>query len=187
MTLEQLNGLSDDEARNALARCCGSRRWLDGMLAARPFRDHRALRDAADRAERPMRRADWLEAFAQHPRIGDLETLRSRFADTAAWAGAEQRGTIGASETTLRALSAGNRDYERRFGHPFIVCATGRGADEMLAMLRERLAHDPGLELEVAAGEQSRITRLRLDKLLVAETPPGGPSEAGSHPHGERT
>lgn len=188
MTLDRLNGLSEDEARAALARCCGSRRWLEGMLAARPFRDHRALMDAADRAERAMRRADWLEAFAQHPRIGDLDALRTRFADTAAWAGAEQRGTMGASETTLHALAEGNRDYERRFGHRFIVCATGRGADEMLAMLRERLAHDPELELEVAAGEQSRITRLRLDKLLATEPPPAGrPGTEAPRSHGEPT
>ena len=107
-------------------------------------------------------RDDWLEAFAGHPRIGDLDSLRHRFAATAALAAAEQAGTREASDRVLRALAQGNADYERRFGHLFIVCATGKSADEMLAILDQRLSNDPDVELEIAAGEQRKITRLRL-------------------------
>ena len=110
--------------------------------------------------------ADWLEAFAAHPRIGDLDALRAKFAATAAWAvrraGGRRRR---ADEATLRALADGNRDYEARFGYIFIVCATGKTAGEMLALLRERLGNDPEAELAVAAAEQAKITRIRLRKL----------------------
>jgi 2-oxo-4-hydroxy-4-carboxy-5-ureidoimidazoline decarboxylase len=167
VTVAELDALPGDEARTTLERCCGARRWVDGMLAARPFGDRERLFAAAAAAERAMTAADWREAFAHHPRIGDLAALRTRFAATAAWAGAEQRGAAAASEATLAALAEGNRDYETRFGHLFIVCATGKSADEMLALLRARLGNDPERELAIAAGEQARITRLRLDRLLA--------------------
>jgi 2-oxo-4-hydroxy-4-carboxy-5-ureidoimidazoline decarboxylase len=184
VTVTELDRLAEPAARAALAACCGARRWVEAMLAARPFGDRAGLRAAADRADRTLRRDDWLEAFAQHPRIGDLESLRGRFGADADWSRAEQRGAHGAGEPTLRALAEGNRDYERRFGHTFIVCATGRSADEMLAMLRERLAHDPSLEVEVAAGEQTRITRLRLDRLIGQDPASAEPSGAGPVPGG---
>jgi len=110
---------------------------------------------------------DWREAFTHHPRIGDKEALRQRFASTRGWAEAEQAGALAASEDVLDALAAGNRDYEERFGYIFIVCATGKSADEMLALLRARLAHDLEDEIRFAAAEQARITRLRLEKLLA--------------------
>jgi len=171
MTLAGLNALAEPEARAALERCCGARRWVDFMLAARPFADRAAVLAAADLAERSLAREDWLEAFSHHPRIGDIEALRTRFAATAAWAGAEQSGATIADEPTLAALAAGNRDYEARFGHLFIVCAAGRSAGEMLTLLRSRLGNEAELELPIAAGEQSRITRLRLDRLLAPEIP----------------
>lgn len=160
MRLEELDRLPEREARAALARCCGAARWLDAMLAARPFGSRAALLAAAERADAALAPADWREAFAHHPRIGEP--------GAGGWARAEQAGAAAASPETLAALAAGNRDYERRFGHAFIVCATGRGAAEMLAMLRARLANEPARELAVAADEQARITRLRLDKLLAA-------------------
>lgn len=169
MTLEALNRLAEPEARAALERCCGSARWVDAMLAARPFADLEALHAAAGRAAEALGREDWLEAFAHHPRIGDVEALRSRFASTAAWAGAEQAGAAGAADATLRALADGNAAYEARFGYIFIVCATDKSADEMLALLRARLGNEPAAELAIAAGEQRRITRLRLEKLLAGD------------------
>src|SRR5262249_5689370 len=108
---------------------------------------------------------DWLEAFAAHPRIGAVESLRKKFATTAAWAAGEQAGVAGAPETVLQALADGNRRYEGRFGHIFIVCATGKNAARTLARLEQRLANAPGEELRVAAAEQAKITRLRLEKL----------------------
>ncbi|HTO90095.1 MAG TPA: 2-oxo-4-hydroxy-4-carboxy-5-ureidoimidazoline decarboxylase [Candidatus Sulfotelmatobacter sp.] len=167
MTLAQLNALTDAEAHAALERCCGSACWVREMMAARPFKDVRALHAAADRAFARLEREDWLEAFAHHPMIGDVESLRAKFASTAAWAGEEQRGAAMADEMTLLSLANENRAYRDRFGYIFIVCATGKTAAQMLEMLRERSGHDPETELEVAAGEQRKIAKLRLEKLLA--------------------
>lgn len=166
MTIEELNALPGEEAQAALERCCGSARWIELMIARRPYADRQALWLAADAADGSLSRADWLEAFSHHPRIGDVESLRSRFASTAAWAAGEQSGTSVASEETLQALATGNDAYFEKFGFIFIVCATGKSADEMLTLLRARLPNAPEDELVVAAAEQAKITRLRLEKLL---------------------
>lgn len=166
MTLEQLNGLPDDEARAALERCCGSRTWAWRMAAGRPYRNRAGLFAAAERVSDKLKRADWLEAFAHHPRIGDREALCTKFAATAAWAGEEQQGAAAAPTATLDQLAEGNRAYEEKFGYIFIVCASGKSADEMLELLRGRLANDPDTELVNASREQRAITRLRLEKLL---------------------
>ncbi len=133
-------------------------------MAGRPYADRTALHAAAERCWGALSPAGWREAFAHHPRIG--EAAGPRGSATAAWAGAEQAGATGADAATLAALAEGNRAYEARFGHVFLVCATGRGAAEMLALLRARLANEPAAELRVAAAEQAKITRLRLEKLL---------------------
>jgi allantoicase len=162
-----LNGLSDADAREALLRCCGSEAWADAMVAARPFADPTAVRLAADEVWWTLDEDDHRQAFAHHPRIGeDPERLRAKFASTSAWAGSEQGGVASASEATLAALQQANVDYEARFGHVFLICATGLTADQMLAALRRRLPHDARREHLVAAGEQAKITRLRLDKLV---------------------
>jgi 2-oxo-4-hydroxy-4-carboxy-5-ureidoimidazoline decarboxylase len=166
MTLTELNALPIDRAREAFARCCGATVWVDAMCAARPFADRAALLEHADMAARALGREDWLDAFAHHPRIGDVEALRRRFATTAAWARDEQRGAASASEQVLTALADGNRTYERRFGYIFIVCAAGKSADEMLEILESRLGNDPARELAIASAEQRAITRSRLEKLL---------------------
>ncbi len=157
---EKLDAMPEDEARAALARCCAARRWAEGMLARRPFGTTDALLAAADEVWSTMGRDDLLEAFAGHPRIGgDLDALRER------WSAEEQSGVGAASEQTLRALRDGNLRYEERFGHIFIVCATGKSAGEMLALLCARLDNTPGEELRTAAAEQGKITRIRLEKL----------------------
>lgn len=152
--------------RAALARCCGSERWLDEIERRLPVSSARELLDAADRAFDALERADWLEAFAHHPRIGDLDRLRERFAMTADLSAREQASVTAASDRVLRALADGNRRYERRFGHLFIVCASGRSAEQMLSALERRLGHEPEHELAVAAAEQRKITRLRLSELV---------------------
>jgi len=157
-----LNALSDEQARAALARCCGARHWVDGMLAARPFASDAELLAAAERVWWSLGGADWLEAFATHPRIG------ARAEAMTDWARREQAGANGVAEATLAALALGNRTYEDRFGHVFLICATGRTAEEMLGALRGRLTNDPATELRVAAEEQAKITRLRLDRLVVS-------------------
>jgi 2-oxo-4-hydroxy-4-carboxy-5-ureidoimidazoline decarboxylase len=169
VTLDRMNRLPETEAHAALARCCGATRWVHAMVAARPFPDVAALHAAAGRAADALVRQDWLESFSHHPRIGEIGALRAKFAGTAAWAGAEQAGAATASEHTLRALAEGNRAYEARFGYIFVVCATGLSADEMLAQLRARLDHDSDTEFAVAVGEQRKITRLRLEKLLAGD------------------
>jgi 2-oxo-4-hydroxy-4-carboxy-5-ureidoimidazoline decarboxylase len=166
VTLDHLNRFDDTSARAAFERCCGAARWVERMCAERPYRDRAALVAAAERAFETLERADWLEAFAHHPRIGDMASLRAKYASTAAWAGEEQRGAAAASDDTLAALAGGNRDYERRFGYIFIVCATGKSAEEMLALLRARMPNPPEREIRVAAEEQMKITRLRIEKLL---------------------
>ena len=163
MTTERVagyvNALSDERARAALQRCCGARHWVDAMLAARPFVNDAELLASAERVWWKLGRADWLEAFAHHSRIGE------RAGD--AWSWREQAGMDGAGEDTRRALAQGNRDYEKRFGYVFLICATGKTAEQMLEALRGRLMHDPATELRIAAGEQASITRLRLDNLVA--------------------
>jgi OHCU decarboxylase len=161
-----LNGLSEPEARKVLLRCCGAARWAEQMSARLPFAGETELLADAVEVWQGLTREDWLEAFAAHPKIGDLEALRLKFAPAAPWSAEEQGGVTGAPPATLQALAEGNRQYEARFGHIFIVCATGKSAGEMLALLRERLANTPEAELRVAAAEQEKITRLRLQRLL---------------------
>lgn len=167
MAVQVLNDVGEEEARAALLRCCGSVRWAERMAASRPFADMSALNRAAEDVWRSLDREDWLEAFRAHPRIGDMDSLRRKFASTAVWSAAEQSGVAGAADATLLALADGNRRYEERFGYLFVVCATGKGATEMLALLEERLNNDPGDELRSAAAEQEKITRLRLEKLCT--------------------
>ncbi len=166
--LSHLDGLALPEAKAALRRCCGSERWVERMIAARPFLDRERLLAKAEEAWRALAPEDWREAFAHHPKIGDRAALRARFAQTRPWAEGEQSGALQASEETLEALHRENQAYEDRFGHIFIVCATGKSALEMLSLLRGRLHNDPDTELRIAAGEQAKITRLRLLKLLAS-------------------
>lgn len=169
MTLDQLNRLPLEEARAAFERCCGASAWVEALCSARPYAHRDALFAAAYRADASLGDDDWREAFTHHPRIGDAAALRERFATTAAWAGDEQRGATGASDRTIEALAEGNRDYEQKFGYIFIVCATGKSADEMLGLLQARIGNDPSKEIGIAAEEQKKIARLRLEKLLAEE------------------
>ncbi|HEY4185276.1 MAG TPA: 2-oxo-4-hydroxy-4-carboxy-5-ureidoimidazoline decarboxylase [Polyangia bacterium] len=154
-----LDRLQPDEARQALGRCCGATAWIEGMLARRPFASQAALYAAAEAVWQALGPEDYLEAFAHHPQIG------GRAGDTSGWAAAEQARVGEAASDVVTSLAAANRAYLARFGYIFIVCATGKTADEMLALLRDRLGNDPGAELPIAAAEQAKITRLRLEKL----------------------
>ena len=150
------------EAAALLRQTCGSSRWVERMLARRPFGTREALLDAAREEWFALTSEDWLQAFAEHPRIGDREALARKFPDTHHLASREQAGVSGAGADVLSALAEGNAAYERKFGHIFIVCASGLTADEMLRRLRERLGNDRELELRIAGQEQARITELRL-------------------------
>ena len=167
LTLEDLNGLPDPLFLEHMAACCGSERWQLDQLAKRPFSDVEALLAAAEQAADLMTEQDWLQAFSHHPRIGDVEALRRRFgARSGSWSESEQAGVEGTEDSILERLAEGNRRYEQRFGYIFIVCATGKTAAEMLELLEARLDNDRDQELVIAAGEQRKITRLRLLKLL---------------------
>jgi 2-oxo-4-hydroxy-4-carboxy-5-ureidoimidazoline decarboxylase len=167
VTLDELNALPEDRARAELSRCCGSSRWAAEVAARRPFADKPALLAAADAAWARASEADRLEAFAHHPRIGGRDALRAKFSATRGWSRGEQAGAAAADEETLAALETGNADYEARFGFIFIVCASGKSADEMLALLKARLPNDRAKELDLAAAEQAKIARIRLEKLLT--------------------
>jgi 2-oxo-4-hydroxy-4-carboxy-5-ureidoimidazoline decarboxylase len=153
--------------RPLLAQCCGARRWVEGMLQRRPFASRAALLAAAADVWAALDEEDQLEAFAHHPRIGeDLTALRARFPQTAGLSSSEQAGVAAADEGTLLALRDANRAYFERFGFIFIVCASGKSAPELLALLRARLTNERAHELRVAAAEQAKITNLRLEKVF---------------------
>lgn len=162
---QKLDAASAADAGRMLAACCGSTRWVEGMLAHRPFGSRERLLEAARDVWFALGDADWREAFSHHPTIGDREALRQRFPATAHLSEREQAGVAGAQEDVLDALAAGNEAYARTFGYIFIVCATGKSADEMLALLRQRLGNDPAGEIRIAAAEQAQITALRLNNL----------------------
>ena len=166
MTLHELNILSMDQLRAALLKCCGSPAWVDKMLPFFPADDLVELLEDAEEQWWKCSEEDWKEAFAQHPPIGDREALEKKFASTAAWAASEQGGINSASQQVLEAFEEANRKYKEKFGYIFIVCATGRSADEMLGMLQMRLQNSPEVEIEIAADEQNKITKLRIEKLL---------------------
>ena len=165
-TLDALNALDEAEAMTALMRCCGSTRWAKRMVAARPFRSSTELHGLARWFWWQLDDVDWKEAFTHHPKIGaDPDVLREKFASTSEWSDTEQSGMSGADENTIQQLAEGNQAYEDRFGYIFIVCASGLSAAEMLHRLTLRRAHSPDNEIRIAAGEQAKITALRLDKL----------------------
>ncbi|HET7712979.1 MAG TPA: allantoicase [Thermoanaerobaculia bacterium] len=157
--VRRVNALLPDRAAMELRSCCGSTEWVRRMIASRPFGSWQSLISAAESIWFSLGPNDWREAFAAHPRIGER--------GGSSWSRSEQAGAGGASEPTLSALAGGNRDYEQRFGHVFLVCATGKSADEMLAMLTERMQNSPDDELRIAAAEQMKITALRLLKLVT--------------------
>jgi 2-oxo-4-hydroxy-4-carboxy-5-ureidoimidazoline decarboxylase len=167
MTLEAFNLLPENDARQALQTCCGAARWVECMVQSRPFSSENSLLQAAEACWSRTNESDWLEAFSHHPKIGDLESLAKKFASTSHLAGSEQAAVSAASRPTLEALAQGNEDYERKFSFIFIVCATGKSADEMLDLLRQRLSNDRSEELRIAAAEQMKITHLRLKKLIA--------------------
>lgn len=164
MTMEDLNWLDEAALSEVLWNCCGSSAWVRGMMELFPVGSATGLYAAASLVWGEGGEEDWREAFGAHPRIGDMESLKRKFGGTAA--AAEQAGAVGAEREVLEALAEGNRKYEERFGYIFIVCATGRSAAEMLGLLRERLGNEPEEEILIAMGEQEKITRIRLEKLL---------------------
>ena len=166
MTLHELNILPKQQLIEELAKCCGSSAWINKMLPFFPADDLVELLEDAEEQWYLCSEQDWKEAFAHHPKIGDAESLKKKFASTSQWASEEQSGVNTASPQTIEALVKGNQEYEKKFGYIFIIYATGKSAEEMLVILQTRLQNNPEVEIEVAADEQNKITKLRLEKLL---------------------
>jgi 2-oxo-4-hydroxy-4-carboxy-5-ureidoimidazoline decarboxylase len=166
VTLHDLNTLPVQQLKEELMKCCGCSAWVDKMVPFFPAEDLVEILEDAEEQWFKCSKEDWKEAFAHHPKIGDVESLKKKFVSTAQWASAEQGGVNTASEQTLAALAKANDEYEKKFGYIFIVCATGKSAEEMLGMLQSRLLNSPEDEIEIAADEQNKITKLRLEKLV---------------------
>lgn len=163
--LRWLNSLPDYAARSVLLNCCGSLKWATSMMQRRPFSDSSQLLDQHTAACEGLTPDNWKEAFAAHPKIGeDRDTISSGQAHR--WSQQEQSAAATAPLQVRNALQRRNQEYHERFGYIFIVCASGKSAEEMLTMLTERLRNDPERELQAAAGEQRKITKLRLKKLI---------------------
>jgi 2-oxo-4-hydroxy-4-carboxy-5-ureidoimidazoline decarboxylase len=166
MTLTELNELNEQSAYAQFETCCVTPAWVHAMVASRPFESLEQLLNAADQHWRQASEADILLAFDGHPRIGDVSTLKAKFANTASTAGHEQSGMNTADDDVLHAMKQRNDEYFEKFGYIFIVCASGKTASEMLALLEARLPNTAADELNIAANEQAKITQLRLRKLL---------------------
>ena len=155
--LDRLNALPAEQARGELLASCSAERWAAGVGSGRPYASVDDLLARSDESVAALSQADLEQALAGHPRIGD---------QTSGLSHREQAGVRAAGQATIRALAEGNEAYERRFGHIYLVCATGRSGAELLALLRERLGHDPGTEWGVVRRELGKINRIRLLKLL---------------------
>ena len=167
MTLNEFNHLPKEEAAAQLATCCGSTKWQAELMKAFPFMDEQALLNkAVSDWYDACTEADWLEAFTHHPKIGDIESLKEKFASTQHLAGNEQAGVNEASLAVIQELALANADYEKKFGFIFIVCATGKSAPEMLRLLKDRLKNTHAEELNIAMGEQAKISFLRLKRIV---------------------
>ena len=166
MHLEEFNRQSPEKVRNDLFKCCGSNSWIDMLMEKFPFDSLDDLKISSDRIWFNCTKNDWLEAFSHHPKIGDTQGVAGKHNDTLEWARQEQSAVKDARQIILDDLTKANKLYENKFGFIFIVCATGKSAEEMLNMLNERLKNEPEKELHIAVNEQNKITHLRIDKLF---------------------
>ena len=167
MKLDEFNALPVGGAEKTLLDCCGATRWASRMARQRPFSSLKRFYEAADSIWRELEPADWLEAFGRHPQIGEKSASGSE--SSRQWAAGEQAGASVATDKVKAKLAQGNQAYREKFGYIYIVCATGKTAEEMLALLEQRLQNDSAHELNIAAEQQRLITRLRLEKLLTVE------------------
>jgi allantoicase len=166
--LNGFNRMPAAEARKALLDCCGSKRWAAQMLRQMPFSDVPRALDAADKTWAALGREDWLGAFRHHPAIGAKRANRNQSAAARKWSAGEQSVAQQAAPEALAALAAANRTYQEKFGRIFLICAAGKSSEEILYHLQQRLSNEPEMELRIAAEEQRKITRLRLEKLLAS-------------------
>lgn len=166
LSINTLNALSESNATQQFMQCCTSTTWVNKMVEAMPFANESMLANSANDFWNNLAEKDYLEAFEGHPKIGDVNSLRKKYADTKALASGEQSSVNEASDTVLHALTKGNDAYELKFGFIFIVCATGKSAAQMLELLEQRLPNNKADELVNAAEEQRKIFQIRIVKML---------------------
>lgn len=164
--LARWNNLSPEKAAEAILPCCASTAWARGMAARRPIHDEASLLAACDEVWNNLRKADWMEAFRSHPRLGESQPPASASPQSAQWSGPEQHNLRAADKEVQLALAEANRTYEKRFNRIFIACATGKSALEILEILQRRLKNDPKTELHETAEQQRQIAQIRLRKWL---------------------
>ena len=163
--LARWNALAAEEAAAEILPCCGSREWARALTSERPFATADALFSTSDRIWSALSESEWREAFRSHPRIGQ-QHAQAATAQSLAWSRDEQRAAVMPDDAVKLALAEANRHYEERFGHIFIVCAAGKSAAEILALLNARMQNDAATELLQAAEQQRQITQLRLRRWL---------------------
>ena len=167
MNILEINNLGKAALKNEFLKCCASVNWAEQLIDTRPFKNaeklfYYALQIWFEKCSRE----DWLEAFKAHPKIGDIDSLAKKYANTKNWSSKEQAGVESASMDTLKALADGNEKYEKKYGYIFIVCATGKSAEEMLEILNSRINNTPEKEIRIAMQEQHKITEIRLNKMM---------------------
>ena len=167
--LDWLNGLTPSEVISEFLKCCGSSEWARRIEKQRPFENFEDLSSKAAAVWWSLDRDHWLEAFHSHPKIGEQKAKATISSHSQAWSGQEQAGMQSSTTRTIEELAVLNREYEEKFGFIYIVCATGKTSEEMLEILKARLGNDPDTELRNAAGEQEKITQLRLKKLVEGQ------------------
>jgi OHCU decarboxylase len=167
LELTSLNALSSSRAESEFLKCCGAKNWARQLTSARPFASLDELIAQADRVWWSLDQQDWLEAFQSHPKIGEKKAAARTAVKAQRWSEDEQSGIHNSAQQTLDALAKLNQIYEEKFGYIFIVCASGKTSEEMLAILQDRLKNNASQELRMAAAEQAKITQLRLKKLLT--------------------
>jgi len=166
MNLRQLNHMPTHFLRDELQGCCGAKNWVNTMIAQHPYDSEGALHEISDKAWSRCSEADYKEAFTHHPKIGDIESIKKKFASTSHWSSGEQAGVDEADTELMEDLVQMNDKYEAKFGFIFIVCATGKTAPEMLEMVKERINNEAYEEIHIAAEEQRKIMHIRINKLL---------------------
>jgi len=164
--LARWNRLPPDEALRTILPCCGSKAWAQEMVSRRPLENEAELLATSDQTWRNLTRSDWMEAFQSHPRIGESQPSHSASTQSVEWSAQEQSNVATAEAAVKTTLADANREYERRFNRTFIVCATGKSAQEILEILRRRLQNDAETELHEAAEQQRQIMQIRLGKWL---------------------
>ena len=166
MSIAALNEARETDAADRFRQCCTSENWIAGMVADRPYADAQQLGTMADQHWDKLQEADYLQAFEGHPKIGDVSSLKAKYANTKELAAGEQSGVNDASDEVIRKLAEGNEAYFNKFGFIFIVCATGKSAAQMCDLLYARLDNDRDTEIRIASEEQRKIIHIRIEKLL---------------------